>query len=282
MSYDLIETSDALGEPIELYRFSYGSGAANVFAYTDGDFEVQHLTDRYTPTAIEREAIVSAQTLDKATIEVTMPQDTEIAELFLGPPPAATVGLTIFRTHIDPDTGDILDPQTIWAGRVLGASREDYMASLNCEPVLTSLRRVGLRRHYQYMCPHVLYGARCRANAADFMTVAEVASADPRTVTVSGELDEAYVGGVVAWQPVGQPVERRTILQREYDSASQSTRFVVAGGIRDLAAGDEIELYFGCRHTLADCRDRFNNAPNYGGMPFIPGQNPHGTSSIYH
>ena len=73
MTYDLIETSDALGEPVELYKFAYGSGAANKFTYTDGDFETQVETDVFAPLPIERNAVLASQTLDKSTLEVTVP-----------------------------------------------------------------------------------------------------------------------------------------------------------------------------------------------------------------
>lgn len=281
MNYDLIETSDALGEPLDLYRFSYGGGAANIFCYTDADFEIIHAGDVYQPAPIERGSIVTAETLDKASLDVTLPHDTEVAELFLTQPPAATVALTVFRCHWDADAGAITPPQTIWIGRVLGCSREDYLASLSCEPASTSLHRIGLRRHYQYMCPHVLYGPHCRAQAGNHQFLSSPVAVDQRSITVSGEWGDQFLGGMLAWQPVGQPTERRTILQRFYNAGNMTTRFVLAGGVRKLRTGDEIELFRGCKHTLGDCRDVFNNAPNFGGTPFIPTQNPHGTTAIY-
>lgn len=42
-----------------------------------------------------------------------------------------------------------------------------------------------------------------------------------------------------------------------------------------LAVGDTYELVPGCRKRLEDCRDKWNNVPNFGGYSFVP------TSSTY-
>jgi uncharacterized phage protein (TIGR02218 family) len=41
-----------------------------------------------------------------------------------------------------------------------------------------------------------------------------------------------------------------------------------------LTAGDAVQLYAGCDHTMAHCKDRFGNLDNFGGFPFIPVKNP--------
>lgn len=37
-----------------------------------------------------------------------------------------------------------------------------------------------------------------------------------------------------------------------------------------VAAGDAFQVYRGCDLTLATCRDRFSNLPNFRGQPFVP------------
>ena len=39
----------------------------------------------------------------------------------------------------------------------------------------------------------------------------------------------------------------------------------------DIEVGDEVRLVAGCDKTLATCRDKFSNVPNFRGEPFIPG-----------
>ncbi len=39
----------------------------------------------------------------------------------------------------------------------------------------------------------------------------------------------------------------------------------------DIALGDTFSVTAGCDKSLATCRDRFNNVPNFRGFPYIPG-----------
>ncbi len=279
---DIIETSDALGEPLDLYRFTYGGGASQVtLAYCDSDFEVVHAGVSYTPVYIERGAVNASGSLDKSELEVEVSEDSDVADLFRVYPPGDVVGLTIFRCHYDADVNDVTTPQAIWIGRVLACARDGYTATLRCEPAVTSLRRVGLRRHYQYMCPHVLYGPHCRVIQADHTTDSTCSAVDPRTASVPGDIGDQYKGGLLAWTPTGMPQERRTILDVTYDGGTGRSVLTLAGNPVNLSAGDPVTLSKGCRHNIADCRDVFDNAPNFGGMPYIPKKNPHGTTSIY-
>jgi len=282
MSTDSIEISDALGEPVELYRFSYGPGFGITLGYTDADFEITHESIVYSPTAgLERDAVTASETLDKSELEVTMPEDSEIARMFITQPPSDVVGLSIFRCHWDPGAGAITTPMAVWVGRILSCGREGYVAKLRGEPAVTSLRRVGLRRHYQYMCPHVLYGAACKADRLAHSSTTTLVAYDPRTITVSGLISDQHIGGLISWQPLGEPVERRTILKVARDTDFGITVLTLAGAPNGTEEGMTVELAEGCKHTIADCRDVFGNAPNFGGMPYIPVQNPHGSTRIY-
>jgi len=281
MTNNEIEISDALGEPIDLYQFSYGAGSATRLLYCDSDFEITVGAEVYYPGYIDRDAINTSGSLDKSELEVTVAEDSHIAEWFLVYPPSEVVGLVISRCHYDDSTGEATTPQVMWSGRVLACSREGYNAKLRCEPVATSMRRVGLRRHYQYMCPHVLYGTDCRASRVANTTGNTARAVGPRTVKVDGNVGDQYRGGMLSWTPVGKPVERRTVLNVSYDDTSNQTLLTVAGNPTTLNPGDSVELAKGCRHTLDDCHGVFDNAVNFGGMPYIPTQNPHGTTSIY-
>lgn len=279
MSTDIIERSADAGEPIDLYRFQYGTGTATRFTYCDADVPVTFDTAIYEPLTIERDPIHASGSLDRAELDVVVPQDSAIAQVFMAYPPSDVVALTIFRCHMT-DAG-ITGPMAIWVGRVLAGNPEGYMSRLRCEPFTTSMGRVGLRRHWQYMCPHVLYGSACGVNRADHSILTSASGADARSITVPQLLEEQYLGGLVSWNPVGQPVERRTILHIDRNEQLGTSRLTVAGLVRDVSPGDPVELARGCRHVIADCRQVFANAPNFGGQPYIPGDNPHGSTRIY-
>ncbi|MBB3231698.1 phage BR0599 family protein [Halomonas stenophila] len=282
MTTETIELSDALGEPIELYRFSYGPGVGTILAYTDADFAITHDTITYQPVAgLDREPIVASQSLDRSDMEIEIDEQAEIAQLFLVYPPSDVVGLTIFRCHWDAEAGAITTPMAVWIGSILSCKRSGYLAALHGESVDTSLRRTGLRWHWQYMCPHVLYGPQCQADRNAHSITVGVTSVDPRTITVSGLIEDQYRGGVVSWQPLGLPLEQRTVLGIVQNAQAGTSTLTLAGAPRHLEPSESVELAKGCRHTLGDCRDIFANAPRYGGMPYIPLDNPHGTTRIY-
>ena len=280
MSNDQFENSVADGEPLELYRFSYGTGSATTYTYCDGDVPVTHESAVYAPLPIDREAINASGNLDRSELAVEVPQDSPIAQLFMAYPPSDVVGLTILRCHWDGTT--ITTPEAIWVGRVLAGNPEGYMSVLRCEPFTTSMARVGLRRHYQFMCPHVLYGTACGANRAEHSTASSVVSYDARSITVPGLVSDQHAGGMVSWNPIGLPGERRTILRVDRDVGAGTSRLTVAGRVNELTVGFALELALGCRHNVSDCRDLFNNTPNFGGQPYIPGDNPHGSTRVYH
>lgn len=287
MSTEELEESTYRGEPVELYLFEYG-GAQDFprLAYTDAAFDIETMVgDRglidFKAEYIERDEISVTETLDKTNLKIRVDESSDISDLFRVYPPAEVVSVTIFRCHWDEETGETTEPAAIWVGRVLSCSRESSVAELNCETVITSFRRTGLRRHYQYLCPHVLYGSSCGANQKDHTITREIVDSSPRSITVSGEVSDQYLGGIVTWEVSDKPKERRTILKKEYKSDSDETVLTVAGNPDSVYDGLEVELSKGCKHTLEDCREVFNNAPNFGGMPYIPTKNPHGTTSIY-
>lgn len=277
MTTDVQEQSTALGQPVELYRFSYD---LTRLCYSDTDVTVGHDGDNYDPgEALSRDPINASGSLDKAAIEVSIAESSDVAKLWAGYPPSDVVGLTIFRCHLREDGTNTI-PMAIWVGRVIACSYERYIAKLSCEPAATSMQRVGLRRHYQYMCPHALYGTACGANRASHTVGRTAVAWDMRSVTVSSHLGDQYRGGIVSWQPAAYPMEQRTILG-VHRLESGETRLDVAGRPHHLRPGDPVSVARGCLHTIDECRGVFDNAPNFGGMPYIPTNNPHGTTRIF-
>ena len=125
-------------------------------------------------------------TLDKAAMEVRMTLNVPLAEHFRVYPPTQTVNLTIFQGHLSDTATQFL---VAWTGRVISSKRTDNELIITCEPISTSMKRVGLRRHYQYSCMHVLYGSWCKANKAAASRTVSVASVAGTTITLPGGWD---------------------------------------------------------------------------------------------
>lgn len=294
MSFITRELSRWLGRPITLYYFKWGSDAASYYAFTDSETTVNApgpieeaspftMVD-YTPEAIERGSITSSGSLDKAQLELTLPRDSNLAALFLAYPPSQVVTCVIRQGQ----RGEADDYPAIWVGRVTSMRFEDSAAKFTLEPVATSLRRTGLRRNYQYGCPHALYGTQCRADKPSATVTVAVTSISGQTLVLPAGWFGAiplnkYLGGLAQWTTPAGNIEIRTILRK-----SGSDDLILAGVIRGLSAAQNVELSLGCNHLMDDCEDLHveidsgsplaSNIHNFGGQPWIPLQNPVGRS----
>lgn len=278
MAVETFEQSRQLGKPFNLYLFRFGTEPNSFFAYTDAENPILDPTDgkTYVPVPIDRDAINSTGTLDKATINIYLPQNSQLSELFRVYPPSRVVTLVVKQGHInDPDEQYLV----VWTGRVISRDVKENVCSLVCEPVATSMRRSGLRRNYQFGCPHVLYGDQCKASKALATTNTTLVSFDRSEITLpdlwnSGEPLTNFLGGLAEWDNGGE-TESRTILRIITD-----TILSLSGPVRGIANGGAIKIIKGCDHTMVGCNDH-NNINNFGGQPWIPTKNPIGGISPY-
>lgn len=272
MSYDAIERSDEQGQPVELYTFSRGT---LVWLFTSADLPrtVDSQTFATVRGGIRRPSIAQGAELNRQTLKLAVPRDFPIVTLFRGGVPSDPIVLRIQQYH--ESDGEVIG---VWGGRVVNAARMGSMAELACEPVYTSVRSVGLRRKYQRMCPHVLYGPSCRLDAADFRlstTTETVAGAVVTSADFATQPDGYWEGGWLEWEIATGIFERRFISGHTADSLELMTQPV------GLLPGTSVNVYPGCDHTLATCGDKFANRDNYGGMPDIPQKNPFGSDPVY-
>ena len=268
MSFPTFETSRHHGRPVNLFFIKYGDSEDSYFGYTDAEQDMTVAGKLYKSVAVQRGAIVVKGNMDKAVLQVNMALNLEVAELFRSYPPSNVVRLTIFQGHLSDPDGEFL---VIWSGRVSSNKREAGELILSCEPTRTSLRRIGLRRHYQYSCPHVLFGPHCRANKVAATISSAVAGIDGQIITLASEwasgTPQLYLGGMVEWENDMGDTEYRTIIR------AKPTFVTISGQLRDLAVGDTIRLVRGCSRDMAGCNSH-GNILNFGGCPFIPKVNP--------
>lgn len=290
MSFGGTEKSRYRGRPTNLFFVRYGSSPGSFYAYTDADRKVVHNGVEYQPIAISRGKIVASGSLDKSAMEVRCSLSSPMAELFRVYPPSEVVNITIFQGHLsDPDAQFLV----AYTGRVVGSSRERNELVLSCEPISTSLKRVGLRRHYQYSCPHALYGPQCRASKEAATTVTSVLSISGVNVTLisswaTPDRAEKYLNGMIEWTNASGDTEVRTILR-----VTDGVTLTLTGNTRGLKAGAQVKVILGCNHGLwmaggggldqmTDCHFLHGNIQNFGGCPFIPKKNPIGLANQYY
>jgi len=275
MSFADREASRADGQPFHLYRFKIGPADEDVLCYTNVATSMSHLDETYIPLPITHGDVVSSGSLDRTSLTVTSPDESDLAELYRNQPPSYVITLVIYQGHIG-DAGYAV----AWAGRVLGGSFEDDRLELECEPIMSSLRRPGLVRDYQYACPLVLYGTRCRANkaAATYEVTATAVNGPLITLPgawVSGDLKDKFVGGIAEWTNAAGRTERLSVVDRDGDI------FQLSSYGNDLMIGTEMTMVLGCNHLMDDCEEVHDNILNFGGQPEIPLKNPVGFTDSY-
>lgn len=284
MTFNSRETSRHQGEPVSLYFFRYGDTPDAYYAFTDAEqpvtfgFDPQVGDVTFMPVPINRGTISASGSLDKAALEIRTAHDSELSLVFRLHPPSQVVVLSIFQGHAgDPDF------KLAWGGRVLDCQLAGNEAIFTCEPISTSLKRPGLRRHWQYGCPHVLYGPQCKADKEAATIVSSVVSVQGALVNLPGPwaadpMKPKYVGGLAEWvNPQGR-TEVRTIIR-----LADSDTLVLSGFALGLLAGSSISLSLGCNHIWnEDCTLLHNNVHNFGGQPFIPTKNPVGITNNFY
>jgi len=258
MTYDARELSMQSGEPIEMYQFTVG---ATNYYFTSAKSAITYSGNTYQPEPIKRGSIDFTTEKGRNNLKLQTVRDFAIADLFRVSPPSDVILLVVHRVHYGETDGSV-----IWSGRVLNCDWVGSIASLNCEPVSSSLQRIGLRRMYQRQCPHVLYGSACGVDKTDFDLSTTILSISGLTLScVDADIfgDDWFAGGFIEFG-----TEKRFI------TTQTSNNITISAPIAGLEVGDTITAYAGCNHALTTCNFKFSNSENYGGMPYIPTKNP--------
>lgn len=275
MTFGTVEMSRQDGAPVSLYLFTWGQGASAFYAYTDADSQITHDSKTFNPIPIGRDAIRASGGLDKATLEVDVTLDSEIARLYETLPPTFPVTLVIWQGHIDDG-----EYKVHFSGRVVGSKREGPLCKILVEPYATTLRNPGLRRNYQYACPLVLYGSQCRADKDAVKQTAVVQAFTKTTVTLPPGWNGAiaadrFPGGLITWVDANGNTQLRTIVSVAGDVLTVTLK------ITNLNVSDSVDMLPGCNHKTSDCKDLHKeigtgapNIVNYGGQDQIPIESP--------
>lgn len=271
MTFDAIEKSIDSGEPYEVYEFTRGTLKWNFTSFQE-DIVFPVIT--YTAIPIERSKIEDSSELGRSPITISLSSLEGFIQQYKTYPPSEITTLVIKRGHSSLTQADMV---VRWMGRLLNISWKGEIAELSCEPIFTSINRLGLRRKYTRQCSHVLYGKKCRVNTTAFKIDGEVLSILGHKVSlaeagVSG--DNYYSGGYAEWDFEGRK-EKRMIMRQI------GTEITLSGVPIGLTGGNTITIYPGCDHTLDTCDGKFNNKLNCGGFPWIPSKNPFNNIALW-
>jgi uncharacterized phage protein (TIGR02218 family) len=259
---------------IEIYTVTYNF---NRWYYTSADENHVENVVTYRAVPIRRSGVELNSDPGAGEFEIEVPLDVEFLELFRVSPPSGMV--TLLCQSFDSATPD--QKSVIFKGSVVNVKWELESATVLCETSSQAIRRMGLRRHYQYGCPHMLYGGECNVNRNDFLTLdvaSNVTGTSVDLVAAAGKPDDWFAGGYIEYTHSElQTIERISV----GSSVGANGRLNLFSYPVGLAGGAEVRAYAGCNRTIQQCTDKFDNAINYGGMPFIPTKNPFGGDPVF-
>lgn len=266
MTFDLVERSRRLGQPIALLRLTRG---ALVERYCAQDRSVTIGAETFEPLAIERDAIRDSGQAAKGVLTVTLPIDAPCIDWWRPYPPSRTVLATWLAKHRT-DSEAVIE----WTGRVIGHKFTDSQLILSCEQSRSLARKRGQALRWQRVCPLALYSqgvGLCNVDKTLHDVPTTLDSADGVTLTAAafaGLADGRLAGGFLEWtRPDGEP-EWRSIMSHVGDT------IVLNYGSDTLVEDLSVTAYKGCKHTPEDCDDEFDNLPNHGGAIYKPVRSP--------
>jgi hypothetical protein len=287
MSVQQYEESIDDGSPIYLYEARYGKAPGAVFRYNSSVDDQVVNGAVWEAATIRHGEIAMSGNLDRSTLNLIAVEDISAADLFIATSPSEPVVLTIFRGHIDVEGLPREDSFfQVWVGRVLSSqwNPEEGTIELGCEPSGTSIRRLTLRRYYQYGCTHVLYGPMCKLSPTLHTGAGVVMQLEAgrdflvRITAVPHGMDDGTNlngGKFRALLPDGRQVIRS--LSSTKLVSGDIYRMRLLSSFPENFVGLAFEVQRGCQHNWDACKS-FDNLPNFGGCPNIPVKNPFTTS----
>jgi uncharacterized phage protein (TIGR02218 family) len=230
--------------------------------------------DTYTQAAIKAGNIRQSGDLVRNDLKLTVPWDFPIAELWRLSPPSTTMAVILKEVHAG--DGEIVQS---WTGHVSNVSwPSPAEAELMLSPGVVAMRSTGLRMAYQRSCPHVTFGAACGVDKVLFRaagTVLANAGVTVQAAVFALQADGYYNGGFIEWTDADGITTHRFITAHVGNTVTLMTPAVL------LAVNDAFDAFPGDDHTLATCAGKFNNAPNYGGIPYFTQRNPFDGNPVY-
>lgn len=271
MSTSSRETSIAQGTPIELYDFVRGT---KHYRHTSAQADYLFGTQLYVATVgLERGEIREFGDAEQETLTIKAPKDFPLAELFRGVPTSEKVQLVLRRTHV----GE-LDAEPVWMGSVQSVRRPNDMVEIICDSIMNTMYTRGLRLSWQKNCPHVVFDLECRAPKEPFRVPTVLTDVNPilaKSPAFADKPDGWFAGGFLEWNVDGG-IERRSISGHTGDTV------LLMGSSYGLRAGMQVDAFPGCDQTIgAGGCTKFNNVPNYGGIPGLPSRSPMDGKTVF-
>lgn len=279
MAYSDYEKSNTDGRPVDLYEFEW-NGLSWYFTSADQDLTVPVTVDGsvisrdYTAATLSRGAWSQSKN-DQNILEISCAADNAVAALFRNNKPSGKVWVTVKEYHLnDPDHETAIQ----WIGSVTNVVRDDSVsATMSCRSISGTFDRNGLRLLWGRTCPHILYGIGCRVDKTLHEYPREIATVNGSNFTcvAHSEAEEgSFAGGLIEWTNDDGGTERKAIESQDRND------FRIIGSTAGIEVGMSVTLHPGCDRSTSVCK-LFDNLPNYGGCPHMPGKSPFDGTPVF-
>ena len=270
MTYAGKELSVEDSAPILLFQFVQGG---TTWRITNSATTITR-TNPYYPAAITTSTFSQSGEMPRDTLTITLPISHSLSESFLGYSPDVITTVTVWRTHAD-DSATLV----YWKGRVANAKATATVVSLECEPIFSSLRRLGLSQTYQRTCRHALFGAGCMLDADDFDHAVTVTAVAGALLTIT----EAAALGTLVGGTFKAPDGTIRMITKHDGTAVTLMRRIKSLDAALIAepAGFAATVYHGCDRSAKTCDETYANLANFGGFIGIPQTNPMGGGDAF-
>lgn len=264
MTFWTDEQSLASGVPYELHEFQLGD-SATYWRYADAPGNVSYGGNTFLKANIFGGDIERGTTAIKSQTIVKCDWALAFAWQYTVAPPENIIHYTRYKGHGS-------NVVTVFMGDVVNvifrqSSRKGKRwAEIMIDPATAAMNRMGLRNRYSRTCVVHLYEDGCGVDPDSFKqsgTLSAVSGNTLTSATFGGESDGYWVGGKITVANV-----TRKILTH---SGNDITIWPAISG---LVGTESFDIWPGCDHLYATCRDTFSNNANYRGQPNIPDDNP--------
>lgn len=263
--FNTIESSTQNANGVDLYYFSCGP---NKWYWCAGEIEQTWRGKVYEPLAISNNGIRQDSDASNNETVITLPSETELAQMIFADPPSIPVRMIMRRRHFGSDDAPI---NMIAELTNFGRAANPLLATLTFKMLTASYKQSGARMAWAEQCQHALYDKNCRVKPQDYSETIEITgikgnrirSPDLKHIR-DGKLSNGYIEWVNDWG----------ITQRRSIETNGNDRMTLFGKLTGLSIGMVVTAYPGCARTTKVCENTFNNLANYGGAPFLSGKSP--------
>lgn len=262
LTFDQAEASIQDSQPRELILIQHG---LTTYPISTAQRDYYYLGTKYVATPSSRLEIVLDDLGQIKDVSVVLPSSHAfVVRWFQSLSPPQRVTVTILRYQVEAQAFE-----TLWSGEVTLLSMERHQAKLTVVPAIA--RRLQKRLPLvgvDSKCAAILFDPWCKADRNSFTYAAHVTYVDGRNVNIAWDVT-VPAGDGWAGQFIHLPTTE-PVLVVTHSGLQLTLKNPIAG----MKVGDNVTVARACNHSIADCRDIFNNVPNYVGLPNKPTQNP--------